>query len=69
MIILKYIGIDGWNRAVYQDENNKKRLFCDIDLNKPYDHSASIYTKYKGFEGEPDYPIDKKSYKFLEVIQ
>ena len=65
MIILKHVGRDGWSREVYQDINTKK-LYCDINLLPPYDINAYIHTKYKGFEGEPDYPIKKDSYKFID---
>ena len=64
MIKLKYIGIDGWDRCVYQDIDTKK-LYCDVNLLPPYDKNSNIHYKYKGFEGEPDYPIKKDSYQFI----
>ena len=62
---LKYIGVDGWDRCVYQDIETKK-LYCDVDLLPPYDKNGYIHTKSGGFEGEPDYPIKKDSYEFIE---
>lgn len=50
---LFFIGIDSWDRPVYQDESG--RLWKDVNLGygEPSFHSASG----NDFEGEPDMPI------------
>ena len=50
---LKFIGIDGWDRPVYQDESGQ--LWKDVNLGcgEPSLHSASN----NDFDGEPDMPI------------
>ena len=61
--ILEYIGEDSFDRPVYRDKKTK-RLFCDTNLMPPYSEKADICTKSGGFDGEPDYPVDKKYYEF-----
>jgi len=63
--LLEFIGFDSWSRAVYKCKNTGL-LFCDIDLKKPYDLNAYIHIKYGGFDGEPDYPINKNNYEFIK---
>ena len=48
---LRFIGVDGWSRPVYQDESGQ--LWKDVNLGDGnlYLHSAS------DFDGEPDMPI------------
>jgi hypothetical protein len=58
---LKFIGVDCWDRPVYQDESGQ--LWKDINLGngKPYLHNAAD----NDFEGEPDMPI-KGKYKIVK---
>ena len=51
---LKLIGIDGWDRPVYQDEDDE--LWKDINLGSgtPYLHSVA---PRGDFDGEPDSPL------------
>jgi len=50
---LHLIGVDGWDRPVYQDESGQ--LWKDVNLGdgEPYLHSVSD----NDFDGEPDMPI------------
>jgi len=50
---LHFIGIDGWDRPVYQDEAGQ--LWKDVNLGngEPSFHNASD----NDFDGEPDMPI------------
>ena len=50
---LRFVGIDGWDRPVYQDESGQ--LWKDVNLGSgtPYFHNAVN----NDFEGEPDMPI------------
>lgn len=58
---LSFIGIDSWDRPVYQDESGQ--LWKDVNLGcgKPYLHSASN----NDFDGEPDMPI-KVEFKIIK---
>ena len=51
---MRFIGIDGWDRPVYQDEDGE--LWKDINLGsgRPYLHSVA---PNGDFDGEPDMPI------------
>ena len=50
---LRLVGIDSWDRPVYQDESGK--LWKDVNLGsgEPCLHSESS----NDFDGEPDMPI------------
>ena len=50
---LHFIGIDSWDRPVYQDESG--RLWKDVNLGcgEPFLHNASS----NDFDGEPDMPL------------
>jgi hypothetical protein len=50
---LHFIGVDGWDRPVYQDEADQ--LWKDVNLGSgdPYLHSVAD----NDFDGEPDMPI------------
>ena len=50
---LKFIGIDGWDRPVYQDPNGL--LWKDTTLGSDTPSFASACNNE--FEGEPDMPI------------
>lgn len=59
---LKLIGIDGWSRPVYEDENGK--LFKDTNLGQG---QLALCTT-GSFEGEPDTPIHWiEKYKNIEI--
>jgi hypothetical protein len=50
---LRFIGIDYWDRPVYQDESG--RLWKDVNLG---DGELSLHSASDNdFEGEPDMPI------------
>ena len=49
-ITVKYLGIDDWDRAVYEDINKPGRCF------KRYEGEKSFYTAW-GFDGEPEYLV------------
>lgn len=51
---LKFIGIDGWDRPVYQDPNGL--LWKDTTLGSDTPSFASACNNE--FEGEPDMPIE-----------
>ena len=61
MIKLRLVGIDYWDRPVYQDESGK--LWKDVNLGSgaPYLHGASS----NDFDGEPDMPIEDE----FEIIK
>lgn len=62
-LTLKYIGVDSWNRPVYEDETG--RLFKDLNLGKG---QMELATVYGGFDGEPDTPIQYiKKYQGVEI--
>jgi hypothetical protein len=50
---LKFIGIDGWSRPVYKDQNGKLWKDVNLGIGTPDMHNASS----NDFEGEPDFPI------------
>ena len=52
---MRFIGIDGWDRPVYQDEEGE--LWKDINLGsgRLYLHSVA---PTGDFEGEPDMPLE-----------
>jgi hypothetical protein len=53
MRTLKFIGVDGWDRPVYQDESGN--LWKDINLG---DGEISLHSSVGNeFDGEPDMPI------------
>ena len=58
---LRFVGIDSWDRPVYQDESGQ--LWKDVNLGSgdPYLHSASS----NDFDGEPDMPIEDE----FEIIK
>jgi len=57
------IGVDSWNRPVYEDENGK--LFKDINCSKG---NMRLATVYGGFDGEPDTPIEYiEKYKDVSI--
>lgn len=56
MIKLKFIGIDGWDRPVYQDKEGN--LWKDVNLGNG---TPSLFaTCNNEFEGEPDYPLTEE---------
>lgn len=60
---LKYIGVDGWNRPVYTDENDK--LFKDVNCGEG---KLALCTVCGEFEGEPDTPIEYiEKYQGIEI--
>ncbi len=60
---LKLIGIDSWNRPVYEDQNGK--MFKDTNLGRG---KIALCTVYGGFEGEPDTPIEYiEKYQDVEI--
>lgn len=62
-LILKFIGVDSWNRPVYKDRNGK--LFKDTNLGRG---KIALCTVYGGFEGEPDTPVEYiKKYQNVEI--
>jgi hypothetical protein len=58
---LKFIGVDSWDRLVYQDESGQ--IWKDVNLGngKPYLHSSVD----NEFDGEPDMPI-KGEYEIIK---
>ena len=58
---LKFIGVDGWSRPVYQDESGK--LWKDVNLG---DGVISLHSSVDNdFDGEPDMPITGE----FEIVQ
>ena len=56
MLKLSYIGIDSWDRPVFQDESGK--LWKDINLG---DGVPSLHRSVDDeFDGEPDYPLRRE---------
>jgi len=59
---LKHIGIDSWNRPVYEDESG--RLWKDVNLGRSV---ASLYSALNNkFDGEPDIPI-KSDFEIMKM--
>lgn len=56
ILVLKYIGTDGWSRPVYQDQFN--HLWKDIDLGY-YSMPTLCSACNDEFDGEPDMPIEQ----------
>ena len=50
---LHCIGIDYWDRPVYQDESGEIWKDVNLGCGKPYLHNATNNT----FDGEPEMPI------------
>jgi len=48
---LKFVGVDGWDRPVYQDESGQFWKDVNLGNGEPYLHSSD------DFDGEPDMPI------------
>lgn len=62
-LVLTFIGVDNWNRPVYEDEGGK--LFKDINCGMG---EIALCTVYGGFDGEPDTPIVYiKKYQEVEI--
>lgn len=56
---LTYLGMDSWNRPVYEDEEG--RLWKDVDYRKRFLSDRNICSAYMNeFEGEPDCHISEK---------
>ncbi len=61
-LILVLLGIDDWNRPVYQDQNGKlwkniKHLACDeSDVRNNIDGLCAVYGNI--FDGEPDTALE-----------
>lgn len=54
---LKFIGIDGWDRAVYKDEDGM--LWKDIECLPPGSPNCRLYdVSDNDFDGEPGWPMD-----------
>jgi hypothetical protein len=59
---LHFIGIDSWDRPVYQDESGQ--LWKDVNLGKG---ETDLYSAvYNEFDDEPDMPI-KGEYEIIET--
>lgn len=67
---VRYVGEDGWNRAVFQDDNG--RFYKTIELNprEGFPHASpeeqgrifnSLHTT-DGFEGEPGWPVTLENF-------
>ena len=58
---LRFIGVDGWDRPVYRDEDGE--LWKDVNLGSgtPYLHNVA---PRGDFDGEPDSPI-KDEYEII----
>ena len=50
---LCFVGIDSWDRPVYQDQSG--RIWKDVNLG--HGESSLHSSADNGFEGEPDMPI------------
>jgi hypothetical protein len=50
---LKFIGVDDWDRPVYQDESGKFWKDVNLGSGTPHLHSSAD----NEFDGEPDMPI------------
>lgn len=62
-LVLNFVGLDSWNRPVYEDENGK--LFKDTNLGNG---KMALCTVYGGFDGEPDTPIEYiKKYQDIKI--
>ena len=62
-IELTFIGIDSWNRPVYEDQNGK--LWKDVTLGSD---TPELYSACNNdFDDEPDLPIAKIPIKFKEA--
>jgi len=57
---LRFIGIDGWDRPVYQDESGA--IWKDVNLG---DGTPSLHSS-DDFDGEPDMPI-KGEYQIIKT--
>lgn len=63
-IKIKSIGIDSWNREVFQTE--KGTLLCDVNLDYSRENMR-LCTKYNNeFDGEPDTPLKTERFVVVE---
>ena len=51
---LKFVGVDGWSRPVYKDEDGQVWKDVNLGEGKPYLHSSVD----NDVDGEPDMPIE-----------
>jgi len=62
-LVLNFIGVDSWNRPVFEDENEK--LFKDTNCG---DGKLELCTVCGGLDGEPDTPIHYiEKYQNIEI--
>ena len=61
MLVMKYLGLDGWNRPVYKDQNGQ--TWKNVNLKTMERKGLCTSNAY----GEPDTPIEYTKYKDTNV--